>query len=163
MSLALVRVDDRLVHGQVVLGWGRVLSPARLLVADDEVAANAWERELLEATTEGAEVLALRIADLPQALVEEAGRGGRAILLFRSPQAARRAHEAGARFAELQVGGLHYAPGRERVFDFLYLNDADREDLHRLRAAGVRVIAQDVPGTRAADAAEWLGPARGDT
>lgn len=160
MSLALARVDDRLVHGQVVVGWGRILSPQRLLVADDEVASNEWERDLLRAITEDVEVVTVPVAGAAGALEQEAVRRGRAILLFRSPEAAWRAHQAGARFAELQIGGLHYAPGRERVYDYLYLNDDDRRALGALLAAGVRVFAQDAPGAPARDAADWLPPPR---
>jgi mannose/fructose/N-acetylgalactosamine-specific phosphotransferase system component IIB len=162
VSLALVRVDDRLVHGQVVVGWGRVVSPRRLLVADDEVAANPWERELLSASTEGMEMIAVPVAALPAALEEEDQLGGKAILLFRSPEVAWRAYQAGARFRELQIGGLHFAPGRERVFDYLYLGEADRRALARLVAAGVRVVAQDTPGAPAVEAGEWLSAPRGE-
>ena len=42
----LVRVDDRLIHGQVVVGWGRELKPDLVVLADDEVAANEWEQKL---------------------------------------------------------------------------------------------------------------------
>ncbi len=44
MSLDLVRVDDRLIHGQVVVGWGRELKPDLVVLVDDEVAANEWEQ-----------------------------------------------------------------------------------------------------------------------
>ncbi|MCH6547189.1 MAG: PTS sugar transporter subunit IIB, partial [Gemmatimonadetes bacterium] len=44
--MELVRVDDRLIHGQVVVGWGRELQPDLVVLANDEVAANDWEQEL---------------------------------------------------------------------------------------------------------------------
>ena len=46
MSIVLVRVDDRLIHGQVVVGWVQALGVQRLVLVDDQVAANEWEREL---------------------------------------------------------------------------------------------------------------------
>jgi len=46
MPIVLCRVDDRLIHGQVVIGWGRPLAARRILLVDDEVAANPWEQEL---------------------------------------------------------------------------------------------------------------------
>ena len=45
MPLCLVRIDDRLIHGQVVLGWARALKPDRIVVANDRVAGNTWERK----------------------------------------------------------------------------------------------------------------------
>ena len=46
MSLALVRLDDRLIHGQVVVGWGQPLNVAFIILVDDEVRDSAWEQDL---------------------------------------------------------------------------------------------------------------------
>ena len=45
MSIVLFRVDERLIHGQVVVGWAE-LHPDRIVVVDDEIAASQWEQEL---------------------------------------------------------------------------------------------------------------------
>jgi mannose/fructose/N-acetylgalactosamine-specific phosphotransferase system component IIB len=156
MSLALARIDDRLVHGQVVLVWGQSLSATRLLVADDAVAANPWERELMGTTAEDMEVLVVAIADLPERLESERERGGATILLLRSPAAALAAVEAGAAIDELNLGGLHFAPGKEKILDYLYLDETDRLALTALQEKGVRLIAQDVPASRPIDAREFL-------
>ena len=156
MSLALARVDDRLVHGQVVLAWCATLRAARLLVADDEAASQEWERQLLIASAGDVGVDIFPVSETARHLETERERPGAAILLFRSPEAALRAVEAGAGIAELNLGGLHYAPGREHVLDYLYLNDADRESLRRLEARGVTVVARDLPSSRALPVDEWL-------
>jgi mannose/fructose/N-acetylgalactosamine-specific phosphotransferase system component IIB len=155
VTLALARVDDRLVHGQVVLAWGPALRAVRLLVVDDEVAANPWERDLLRASAGELEVRVLSVAEAPPALREETGRAGAAIVLFRSPRTALAAVEGGAALAELNLGGLHYAPGRERVLDYVYLDAADRRSLAALVQRGVRLTAQDVPSSRPVDASPW--------
>ena len=48
MTLSLVRVDDRLIHGQVVVGWGQALGIRQIVLVDDRVSApeNAWERDI---------------------------------------------------------------------------------------------------------------------
>ena len=46
MPIVLCRVDDRLIHGQVVIGWGRPLGVELIVLVDDEVAASPWEQEL---------------------------------------------------------------------------------------------------------------------
>lgn len=48
MDLQLIRIDDRLIHGQVVVGWVRALNIERLVVANDSIAANAMQRTLME-------------------------------------------------------------------------------------------------------------------
>ena len=46
MPIVLCRVDDRLIHGQVVMGWGRPLGVTRIILVDDQVAGSSWEQEL---------------------------------------------------------------------------------------------------------------------
>ena len=156
MSLALTRVDDRLIHGQVILAWGAALSISRIVVADDEVAANSWERDLMAAVAEDLHVEVIPIHELASRVESERDRSGATLVLFRSPAAALAAIEAGTVLSEINLGGLHYAPGRERVLDYLYLNDDDRAALRALQRHGVRLIAQDVPTSRAINAREFL-------
>src|SRR5678815_2395340 len=105
------------------------LRAVRLLVADDGVASAEWERQLLQASAGDLQVEVFPAADTAARLAYEKDRPGAAILLFRSPAAALAAVEAGAALEELNLGGLHHAPGREPVLDYLYLNDADRDAL----------------------------------
>jgi mannose/fructose/N-acetylgalactosamine-specific phosphotransferase system component IIB len=156
VTLALARVDDRLVHGQVVLVWCPALRATRLLVADDGAASLEWERQLLVASAGDLAVEVFATAETASRLEAEKSRSGAAILLFRSPDAALAAVEAGAAIPELNLGGLHFASGREPVLDYLYLNEADRRALKSLEARGVRLAAQDVPSTRARPSEEWL-------
>ena len=51
MSIVLIRVDDRLIHGQVVVGWTRTVEGTYILVADDEVANNTMQKKLLKFAT----------------------------------------------------------------------------------------------------------------
>ena len=46
MPIVLCRVDDRLVHGQVVIGWGRPLGVEFIVLVDEGVAASPWEQDL---------------------------------------------------------------------------------------------------------------------
>jgi mannose/fructose/N-acetylgalactosamine-specific phosphotransferase system component IIB len=46
MSVVLTRVDDRLIHGQVVVGWAQALRAQRIALVDDAVSASPWEQEL---------------------------------------------------------------------------------------------------------------------
>ena len=63
---------------------------------------------------------------------------------------ARAVLEAGAGVREWNVGGLHYAPGKDKVNDYVYLDSADRGDARALLLAGVSLVVQDVPASRPA-------------
>jgi len=161
VTLVLARVDDRLVHGQVVVGWATALRARRLLVVDDAAAGRAWERELMAASGGELAVRVVATAEAAAALAEEAARPEPAIALFRSPHTALAAVAAGAALTELNLGGLHHAPGKERVLDYVYLDAADRAALAELAARGVRVVAQDLPSTAPVEARAWLRSAPG--
>jgi len=149
-----VRVDDRLIHGQVVIAWGARLAPERIWVVDDASAANAWERDLLASGAPGVEVRVVTVAEAAAGWAGETSAPGGAFLIVRDLRTAWALREAGAAFAVLNLGGLHYTPGRTKVNEYVYLDDDDRAIARRLIAAGVRLEVQDVPATRAVTLAE---------
>jgi len=148
VSWALHRIDDRLIHGQVLVAWGSRLDPARIWVVDDGVAASAWERDLFRDAAPGIEVRVASVAEAAAAHAEEASAPRGAFLLVRDLDTARRLVDAGAKVAEWNVGGLHYASGKEKVNDYVYLDERDRDAAKALLLAGARLIVQDVPASR---------------
>jgi PTS system mannose-specific IIB component/fructoselysine and glucoselysine-specific PTS system IIB component len=149
MSWILHRVDDRLIHGQVLVAWGMRLRPARIVVADDASAANDWERELLESAAPDIAVRVVPVAEAAAGYAAEAAAAGGAFLLVRDLATALRLLEAGAAVPGFNLGGIHYAPGRTKVNEYLYLDAADRAAARALMARGVELEAQDVPASRA--------------
>jgi mannose/fructose/N-acetylgalactosamine-specific phosphotransferase system component IIB len=148
MPVALVRIDDRLIHGQVVLGWARVLKADRIVVANDRIAANEWERRLYAASVPPP--VAVTFAAVGG--VESASSEGQSvILLFESVPDLCAAVRAGARFDEINVGGLHYREGTSEVLPYVYLSQEDRAALKSLAEQGIRLIARDIPGNPAVD------------
>jgi mannose/fructose/N-acetylgalactosamine-specific phosphotransferase system component IIB len=148
VSWALVRVDDRLIHGQVVIAWGARLAPQRIWVVDDASAANSWERDLLASGAPGVDVRVVTVAEAASGFAAEASAPGSAFLIVRDLRTAWALREAGAALTVLNLGGLHYAPGKAKVNEYVYLDDDDRAIARRLLAAGVRLEVQDVPATR---------------
>ena len=148
MSWVLHRIDDRLIHGQVLLAWGARLSPARMWVVDDGVAASDWERDLFRDAAPGFDVRVVSVAEAIAAHAAEGSTPGAAFLLVRDLATARRLVEGGARVEDWNVGGLHYAAGKDKVGDYVYLDANDRADARALLGAGVGLVVQDVPASR---------------
>ena len=149
MSWKNHRVDDRLIHGQVVVAWGNALRFARLYVVDDQAAASPWERDLLASAAPGVEVRLLTVAEAAAAWASERDASGGAMLVVRDLRTARALVEAGAAVASFTLGGLHYAPGKTKLNEYLYLDEADRADARALLARGVALEVRDVPASRA--------------
>src|SRR5439155_913369 len=81
----------------------------------------------------------------------EAAATGGAFLLVRDLAAARELVEAGAEVAVFNIGGLHYAPGKDKVHESVYLDAGDRDAARALLAHGVALVVRDVP-------AAWSAP-----
>jgi mannose/fructose/N-acetylgalactosamine-specific phosphotransferase system component IIB len=148
MSWVLQRVDDRLIHGQVVIAWGGRLNPRRIWVVDDASAADRWESDLLSSAAPGVDVRVVGVAEAARIHADEAAAAGGAFLLVRDLASALRLVELGASVRTLNLGGLHYAPGRTKLNEYIYLDDADRAVARALLARGMALEVQDVPASR---------------
>ena len=158
MSIVLFRVDERLIHGQVIVGWGAELHPDRIIVVDDDIAASEWEQELYamglpsDVTPSFEDVNAAR-----QHLPHWRSDGERVLVLTRDVATMHKLAEGGAmRGDEVNIGGIHYAPGREAILPYVYLSGDEIQHLHALAGEGVRVTARDLPATRRVDLKELL-------
>lgn len=146
MPLILLRVDERLIHGQVVVGWGSQLRPDRYLVVDDELADSEWEQELYRLGAGGAEALFCSVEEARSRLAGWRNEPERSILLVRDVGTALRLAAGRAlEGAEVNLGGVHHGPGRREVLTYLHLSPEDGTDLAALEGEGVQVWAQDLP------------------
>jgi PTS system mannose-specific IIB component/fructoselysine and glucoselysine-specific PTS system IIB component len=150
MPILLYRVDDRLVHGQVVVGWGQPLGIDRIVLVDDEVAVSRFEQELYRmAVPPEMAVEFLTPSGAGPCLAEWERGPERVLVLVGSVDAAARLHGCGSgAVRRLNLGGIHHAPGRREYLRFVYLSDEEAATLAGLAAAGVEVTAQDVPTSR---------------
>lgn len=146
MPILLNRVDERLIHGQVVIGWGSHLRPERYLVVDDDLAASDWEQDLYRL---GAGDAVVEFLGVPEARDRLAGWGTeppRSILLTRDVQTMLALARGGLMEGqEVNLGGIHHGPDRRQVLTYLHLTEADRQAVRELTAEGVRVSARDLP------------------
>lgn len=147
--IVLARIDDRLVHGQVVEGWLNYLKATCILVADDAVAENSMQRSIMElAVPQGIKVLIGRVKEICAQAQNPALQAERIILLFSNPADVLRGLKAGLECSELNIGGMHYLPGKSKLMDVLAVDDADRSALQEICEQGVRVSIQTVPTQR---------------
>jgi mannose/fructose/N-acetylgalactosamine-specific phosphotransferase system component IIB len=146
VALLLARVDDRLVHGQVAYGWGRTLRPTLFLVVSDELAADPARGDLyLLAVPDDASGGCVSVHEALEPEIRERIERERTVLLFPSLEEPLRLVLGGFPIPDLNVGGLHHAPGRRPVLPYVFLDDDDRARLRRLDALGVRITARDLP------------------
>lgn len=159
MAVLLYRVDERLIHGQVVVGWGTRLHPDRIVVVDDELALSEWEQELYTlGLPEEIRAAFVGVDDARDRLDEWAANDDRILLLTRNLDTMRRLGAGGALAGrEVNLGGIHHAPGRDRVLPYVFLGEGERDHIRALIDDGAEVVARDLPDTRGVDARHLLG------
>ena len=146
--IALVRVDNRLLHGQILETWLPRLSARSVVVADDDASQSPLARAAM--------TLALP-ADVPAAVLpigevrwaDLAASPERVLVLVREVADLEKAVAAGLtpeRAPALNVGNVHYASGRRPITSSVYLSGEEVEALRRLSARGFAVDARAVPG-----------------
>jgi len=146
MSIALFRIDDRLIHGQVVVGWGKPLNVGFIVLVDDGVRANPWEQELYRMGVPAEiDVVFATAAEAEQRLSDWEADPRVGILVAGDIETLARLAGNGGRLDRVNVGGLHHRPGRSERLRYVYLSDAEAAQLKALAARGVEVTAQDVP------------------
>ena len=149
MSLELFRIDDRLIHGQVVVGWGQPLGLAFIVLVDDEVAASDWEQELYRmGVPAGVEVFFDSLEAAVRSLATYLADSRRGLLLTRDVETMQLLAERSGRVKQVNLGGLHHRRGRIERLRYVFLSPEDEEHLRAMQRAGVEVSARDVPSTQ---------------
>jgi mannose/fructose/N-acetylgalactosamine-specific phosphotransferase system component IIB len=159
MPIVLYRIDERLIHGQVVMGWGSQLRPGRYVVVDDALAASEWEQELyLLGVPDGVETVFTTVTQAQDLLPVWQEDPVRTVLLTRDVATMiRLAESGGMKEASVNVGGIHHEPGREQVLRYVYLDDALRDGLRALASQVKEVTARDLPGASAVSLESLVG------
>ncbi len=150
MTLDLFRIDDRLIHGQVVVGWGQPLSLGFLVLVDDEVAGSDWEKELYRMGVPPEMDLYFESVASAAAHLDAYRADKRAGMLLTGDIATmRRLVAASPGIHAVMVGGIHHKPGRSARLRYVFLTPDEERDLRDLAAQGVTVTGQDVPQAQA--------------
>jgi D-glucosaminate PTS system EIIB component len=149
MTLKLVRVDDRLIHGQVVAIWLKALGASRIVIVDDRTARDDFLREVLMlAAPPGVPVEVLDLAAGTERVRELASDPQPVFVIMRSPVTALRMREAGVEFPLLNVGGIGAGPGRKPLYRNISASPEELEAMRQLELLGTRVELRIVESDR---------------
>ncbi len=146
MSISLIRIDDRLIHGQVCVAWGSCLCIDRIVLVNDDVAQTEWKRALYtEADAMGAAITVLDVEGFGVECAAGAWQDENTIVVVGTPLDARLLFERGLDVKSVNVGGMHYSEGKREILPYVYVDDDDRRELLAIAAGGVALEARDVP------------------
>ena len=146
MDIQLIRIDDRLIHGQVVVGLVKALTIERLVVVNDAIAKNSMQKTLMEmAVPSGLKVSFFTVEEAAQKCKPGEPRE-RSLLLFSNPSDVVDYGKQGGVLSSVNVGGMHFCEGKQQVSKTVCVHEGDVDSFKELKRLGVELEVRAVPG-----------------
>lgn len=140
------RVDNRLVHGQIIETWLPYTDAARLVVCNEQLAGDPFQQQImLLAVPSRITVSFVTAEELTETLGASAAHNEKILVLFATCADARKAFSMGADMRTLNIGNLHYSPGKLQLCAHVALDAADMQCLSFFKEQGVELDFRCVP------------------
>ena len=153
MEIAHARIDDRLIHGQVVTAWLQAIGRCNeILICDDKARKDQFLQSVLKMTAPPN--MALRVLSIDETIAdfkEKVNDPRRVLLLARGPAPMLRLIEGGVPMTFLNLGGMGAGPGRSILHQNISVSQDEFEILRQIQAKGVKIELKMVPTDRGVD------------
>ena len=161
-TINLTRIDDRLIHGQVMQVWSKGNGTNTIYVVDDDTAKDAFMKEIYESTqsTGGLKIKVFSAKGLVKQYAKNQFGDSKLMLVFKNADYVKTAVEGGVPITSVDVGNVCNKPNTVQVIKTVYLSDKDYEDLKEISDKGVEVYFQNIPSSEKLsmdDAAKKMG------
>ncbi|MBI4655613.1 MAG: PTS sugar transporter subunit IIB [Elusimicrobia bacterium] len=158
MPISLIRIDDRLVHGQVVESWVPHLNIREIIVISDEIASDEMRKTIMRfATPDNVNLKILNIAEAADYIPEIKASEKNLMLLLPGLKEAVELINKGLHFASINIGGMHFSAGKNFcIGKAIFLSDEDCRYLKLIAQSGVRIEGRGVPSDASINLLEAL-------
>jgi PTS system mannose-specific IIB component/fructoselysine and glucoselysine-specific PTS system IIB component len=161
VTLVLNRIDDRLIHGQVVVGWGQPLDVKFIVLVDDAVAESDWEQDLYRMAVPPEMEVRFHSTAAASGLLDRYRTENAPGILLTGDIATMHRLVAEGSVRDVNIGGIHHRAGRTQHLRYVFLTPEEEQALRELAQLGAVVTAQDVPAARAVPLEELLASREG--
>jgi len=151
-SIVLTRIDNRLVHGQIVGEWAGCVGANLLVIADDKIVNDDVNRNVMKIAAD-ALGLGTRFFTVAETIAKigKASSSQKILLICRTPDSLRKLIEGGVEIDTVCVGNMHPADGKKRISDKVYVDDKDLKDLKYIQSHVKEIYIQDTPDIKRED------------
>lgn len=141
-KLNMVRVDYRMVHGQIVAKWIKFRPVDRLILADDSLVDDPFMGDIYRMAVPDREVDIVKLGDVQTAIDR---KNDTVLLIFKDVASAYTVYKNGLQLPELNVGAVQNSAQRKAVVQGVALSVEEYEKLSEMKAEGVNVFLQPIP------------------
>ena len=143
------RIDDRLIHGQVITAWTRYYKLEKIIIVDDQVAVDPIQRQIIKAVAPPNIVVdVLSVKDGYEAIVNAGEAQTSTLVLVKGPKALLSLLEMGIDIKEVIIGGMQFISGRKQITRTVSVTPEEAEEFWKLHEKGVELAIQLVPTER---------------
>lgn len=151
-NIQLVRIDERMIHGQVVAQWIRCIHCEKILLVDDKVFADDFLKKVVKMACPSDIELEVATIDMAVEYLKDEKADSKALMvLVRHPDTIEAMVDKGVPVPKLNLGGMGMKPGRKRLYHNIALSQAEIETFKRLAEKGVETTIQMTPSERVVD------------
>ncbi|MDR2977135.1 MAG: PTS sugar transporter subunit IIB [Streptococcaceae bacterium] len=152
MTIVNVRIDGRLIHGQVAMLWVPSLGIDRVMVVGDEIAADDFGKEALKlAKPTGTNLSILPVEKAANNILAHRYDSQKVMIVTRETAALVALKKAGVDITEVNVGNVSNADGKTTIYKSVFLSPQEAADLRELNSLGVKLVHQMTPQVAAED------------
>lgn len=149
MSIELMRIDDRLIHGQIVTAWAKNLNATTIWIVDDEVSKDDFLKDVMKMVAPpNTNLVITGTEDLEEQIEKFDNASENVLILVKVPEVAEKIFNAGMKKKELNVGGMGASKTRKKLFKNISASKDEIETLEKIRDSGVRVYFQITPNEK---------------
>ncbi|MFY9282822.1 MAG: PTS sugar transporter subunit IIB [Miniphocaeibacter sp.] len=150
MSIKLVRIDERLIHGQVAYSWSVEYQVDEIVVVDDELVHDDMQKMLLEmAVPEGKSFNIFSVEDGIKYFTNNNKKN--IFLVVKGPQVILDLANGGVEFKEINIGGMYYKEGKEEITKTVYLDEEEKDIFRELADKNIYLDLRTAPGDKSID------------
>jgi len=149
--MIFVRIDDRLIHGQVVTAWVKHLDISKIIIVDDDVYKDDFLKKVLYMVSPPGIKLEIFSTVMFQNVNQTEKKDEHTMILIKTPQVAKFIYDKVIKFKELNIGGMGAKPGRKVLYRNVSISPEELEILKELVEEGVKVYYQAVPSDKPID------------
>jgi PTS system mannose-specific IIB component len=143
---AWFRIDNRLVHGQIIEAWIPYLGAAELVVANDRLAGDALRQQIMQlAIPERVRVHCVMMKNVKLLYDRLESSGENTLYLLADCRDAARLITEGVPVTALNVGNMHYCQGKRHLCAHVAVSQEDLQCLRGLHDRGVKLDFRSVP------------------
>lgn len=150
-DILATRIDNRLIHGQVGVSWTNTLGANLVVVANDEVAKDKLQQNLMEMALPDAVGIRFFTIEKTIRIIGKAAPHQKIFLVVRTPQDALRLVKGGVPIKEINVGNLHYAEGKKQIAPTVSVDEDDIKVFKELDNLGIKLDVRGIPNEKGKD------------